>query len=281
VAGSTLRKIDFSNNNGARFDADYKVNLIELKCDSNNLTILHLVNGNNSILNRISTLGNDSLICISVDNHIYSTINWIGSQFQFDNYTGFNTNYCNSSYSVCQAKFGKIQPAIGQVTLLDSTIGNNLRYTWYFGNGDSSVSMLPTHNYASSGTYKVCLSIFDTLGGCYDYFCDSITVDTSGVLRNSWTLRVVRNIVGVEDLSGKDIENLNIYPNPTTEVLNIEFENDGNYSLFSIDGKQVLQNGKLQNELTSIDISDLRTGMYLLRVVTDGGNVITKRVIKK
>lgn len=86
------------------------------------------------------------------------------------------------------------------------------------------------------------------------------------------------NNVGIE---GKTINDLNVYPNPTTEILNIDFENKGNYSLFSIDGKQILQNGRLQPKLTSIDMSNLNTGIYILRVITDEANVITKRIIKE
>jgi hypothetical protein len=86
---------------------------------------------------------------------------------------------------------------------------------------------------------------------------------------------------GIGDQSNQNIDNLIVYPNPTINFLNIEFESEGNYSLFSIDGKQVLQSGILQSNNTTINISSLTTGMYLLRVVTDEGNIITKRIIKQ
>ena len=50
-------------------------------------------------------------------------------------------------------------------------------YSWDFGDGSSSTQSNPSHTYADSGLYVVCLTITDTIhGGCTDTYCDSIHV---------------------------------------------------------------------------------------------------------
>jgi PKD repeat protein len=55
-----------------------------------------------------------------------------------------------------------------------STGGNS--YYWYFGDGSSSTSANPTHTYANSGTYFVCLTIYSNTTSCQDSYCDTIII---------------------------------------------------------------------------------------------------------
>ena len=88
-----------------------------------------------------------------------------------------------------------------------------------------------------------------------------------------------------EDCDGVDIVatneskialKLNIYPNPSSDRVNITCENcvPSQYNLFDINGKSV-QQGTTNN----ISIANLQSGMYLLRIETDEG-VSTKKLIK-
>lgn len=89
------------------------------------------------------------------------------------------------------------------------------------------------------------------------------------------------SVFSVDQVENVKNSNFKIFPNPTIRLLNIEFEGEGNYNILSVDGKQVLRNGRLQANITTVDISDLNTGMYILRVITDEGRVIIKRLIKQ
>ncbi|MDT0557319.1 T9SS type A sorting domain-containing protein [Ichthyenterobacterium sp. W332] len=86
-------------------------------------------------------------------------------------------------------------------------------------------------------------------------------------------------ISGTPNLSVGD-ENLStveVFPNPAKDVINIESVNElTNIELFSVLGKQVY---KGTNERT-IDISNLNTGVYLLKLSNDSGSV-TKRIVKE
>ncbi len=59
-----------------------------------------------------------------------------------------------------------------------------------------------------------------------------------------------------------------IFPNPVTEVITIKLNNAipcKRYNIFEHSGKQVLS-GKITNEITTVDISKLSNGIYLLTV---------------
>lgn len=57
-------------------------------------------------------------------------------------------------------------------------------YIWYFGDGDSSLATEPRHFYTSGGTYQVCLRT-RTNYGCWDEYCDSITINSNPIVQFS------------------------------------------------------------------------------------------------
>jgi len=75
-------------------------------------------------------------------------------------------------------------------------------------------------------------------------------------------------------------KNLQLYPNPITDQLFINGTNTLNIQslqLYDVLGKQVLQ--ELHN-FEKIDVSSLKSGVYLVKIETDKG-VITKKVVKE
>ena len=74
---------------------------------------------------------------------------------------------------------------------------------------------------------------------------------------------------------------INIYPNPTSDILNIKVENQQIKSLniYSLFGKEVMKYTN-KTEIKNIDISNLTSGIYLLQLKTDVG-LFTKKIIKK
>jgi beta-glucanase (GH16 family) len=73
------------------------------------------------------------------------------------------------------------------------------------------------------------------------------------------------------------VSNLNVYPNPTTDILTLEGINGMtslNYTIYSLNGEKLAESAlKDQN---SIDVSYLTIGMYILEIKNDDG--ITKRI---
>ena len=77
------------------------------------------------------------------------------------------------------------------------------------------------------------------------------------------------------------IENtITVYPNPSSDKIFIKNSSNAtltNVKLFSLLGSLVLQT----NVTEEIDISSLPTGIYMMFIATDTGNVFTKRIIKQ
>ena len=80
----------------------------------------------------------------------------------------------------------------------------------------------------------------------------------------------------VEKVNQNDIL---IYPNPTTGVLNIRSkENIKQIIISNITGKTILTNSNV-NQTTPIDLSGIKNGIYIITIKTDSG-IINKKLIK-
>ncbi|MBU4539157.1 MAG: M4 family metallopeptidase [Weeksellaceae bacterium] len=81
----------------------------------------------------------------------------------------------------------------------------------------------------------------------------------------------------VSSLAGNTVENVNVYPNPVKDVLNINAKGDYSYQLISTDGK-IFKDGN-QSE-SAVNVQNLPTGMYIMKITQDG-KTSTHKVIKK
>jgi hypothetical protein len=106
---------------------------------------------------------------------------------------------------------------------------------------------------------------------------------TSGdnVLTKSLQLTKAQNI----SIGENSIANLKTFPNPTTDVLNISFSNEGisdnSLKLYDMQGRLVkdLYSGKITGEFNeSFIISDLSPGIYILNIQNEKG-FIQERII--
>ncbi|MFO7701593.1 MAG: T9SS type A sorting domain-containing protein, partial [Psychroflexus maritimus] len=79
------------------------------------------------------------------------------------------------------------------------------------------------------------------------------------------------SIIDIEDFS-----KLSVYPNPTNSLINVVYEEDLLINIYTIDGKFL---GNYTSK--EIDLTDLTSGVYLLKIENLQGNVTTKRIIKK
>ena len=96
---------------------------------------------------------------------------------------------------------------------------------------------------------------------------------TQGFHQTNW------NFLGVEDHAPN--YEATIFPNPTEDVLNIKtrtFENV-NYALYDAHGKLVMQD-ILSAEQTSIQVSQLAPGSYLLTLNNQTQNLKTFKLVK-
>lgn len=75
------------------------------------------------------------------------------------------------------------------------------------------------------------------------------------------------------------VENITIFPNPTTSIINIEpIEQIKSISLHNTSGVLLLSKKK---DFTQVDISKLPKGIYILKIKLKSGQIIVKKTIKQ
>jgi hypothetical protein len=183
--------------------------------------------------------------------------------------TGTNNTGCSNTDTVKVVV--KTLPAItitGQINILSGTpdtlvAGGGGTYVWNTGGTKDSLIVAPT----TKTVYTVTVT---GSNGCSDTasFTVNILVTTS-----------VNNI--------KNVNGVNLYPNPATEILNIEFNTNARVmpvviKINDIAGKQIVEVKKnlSGNTTLPINISSLAAGMYFVRIET-GTDVQVVKFIKK
>ena len=74
--------------------------------------------------------------------------------------------------------------------------------------------------------------------------------------------------------------NIRVYPNPTTDYLNIKISGSTsfNVNIYDLNGKLL----KSEKNNTSIKIQELTNGLYVLEIVDfENDNIIIKKIIKE
>jgi len=86
------------------------------------------------------------------------------------------------------------------------------------------------------------------------------------------------NTVGVPDFGFGD-NGIRIYPNPTSDVINISMKNSSPalISIYSVSGNKVME----VEEVSSLNVSSLETGVYLVRIQDSNNALFFKRIIKQ
>lgn len=78
-----------------------------------------------------------------------------------------------------------------------------------------------------------------------------------------------------------DLANLSVYPNTVSDVLNIDYEeNISNLTVYDLSGK-LIKSFATKGLNNTIDVSNLKSGIYLLKIETESKNASTIKFIKK
>ncbi len=130
-----------------------------------------------------------------------------------------------------------------------------VNYQWYINTitipGATSKSVVATNN----GSYRV------------------FVTDTNGCTKLSDAYGLYNLSVG----SVNHIGEVSIYPNPATQLLNIDVEGQFSVSISSIEGKSIA----VYNNSRTLDISALPAGLYLVAVRNEEGNTVhVEKLIK-
>lgn len=101
------------------------------------------------------------------------------------------------------------------------------------------------------------------------------TATVYNALLDDWSLVVNGNTVNVGEFMNREI-NLAVYPNPTTDVINVQFDERttgaGLITIFSLTGELILSKtiNEVSSKIFSFDATTLAKGMYIVNVQADG-----------
>jgi hypothetical protein len=111
----------------------------------------------------------------------------------------------------------------------------------------------------------------------YSDFSNSIAIITLPNSENSITGEVDRKIDKVSD---KII--MNVFPNPNDGHFNIQLSNSSAQKLEIMDntGRIVYEISNIHDSPVNVDMGEAAPGIYILRMISDGQNLVKKLVIK-
>ena len=75
-------------------------------------------------------------------------------------------------------------------------------------------------------------------------------------------------------------DNISIYPNPSTGILNIKTDREINVSVTNMMGKIIISNRKILNN-HSLDLSSFANGVYLLKINVGNKTGVKKIILSK
>ncbi|MDX2002219.1 MAG: PKD domain-containing protein [Chitinophagales bacterium] len=160
---------------------------------------------------------------------------------------------------------GYMEPGTARADFVGSVTGNTASFDfrgtdycsfiWYFGDGDSSLTLNPSHTYTDTGYYYVSL------------------ICRAGISSDTLTKRVrIRGTVGVED--AEELTGVRVYPNPANDVLVIELEQskEADLVLYDMVGRAMLKQ-TIRRGSNTIDVSALAEGLYIYRIGETTGKI--------
>jgi len=123
-------------------------------------------------------------------------------------------------------------------------------------------------------------------GGTVHYSIGQVVYTTNNGTSGS-VAQGVQQPFEISTISGIDVRNINlelsVFPNPTVDYLSLKVENSElstfNFQLYDIQGKLVMSK-QLSSKSTTIDMKNLPTSTYLLKVTDDQKWIKTFKIIK-
>lgn len=156
--------------------------------------------------------------------------------------------------------------------------------TWSWGDNTSSTGLFPSHTYAQSGWYTICLTATFACGNTSTYCSTDSIYKMSGAMV---TVNVINGTNGVHT-NTNSMTSLKAYPNPFNEDITLNFTSYENNSvtciLYDMMGNQVMSENvnvhKGDNEI-KLNTNVIGKGVYFLSLDSDNGKkTSTIKVVK-
>jgi len=206
--------------------------------------------------------------------HQYSSIGYYQvCLYLTDNTCGCSDSVCQTVYAgtsntACDASFILIADSSQQGLYYgyNYSTGSNLIYYWSWGDGTFSTDQYPTHTYADSGFYTICLAVYDTISGCGDSLCTNYYILKQMKMSGIHEIIFVNTTV-VPPLAD-DAVDWKLFPNPAGNNFKIESHGKIDQLLISdLSGRTI----HIVNDYNGKDISlnSFTQGAYMVHVLID------------
>jgi PKD repeat protein len=149
------------------------------------------------------------------------------------------------------------------IMVSDASSGGIMEWFWDFGDGNTDTVQNPgTHHYATGGVYTICLITTDSCG-VMDTVCVQDTIFITGYNVN---------MAGVNS----------VYPNPASSEVTVElwWNVTSDIEIFDATGNLVYRQNEVAGNIIRVDVNDLTTGLYTMRITNKGGTTV-RRFVKE
>lgn len=155
-------------------------------------------------------------------------------------------------------------PNGGDIQFFGNLSINAIGYAWKFGDGGNDNVINPIYTYTSTGLFTV--ELITNNGSCTD---------------TAYTTVYVFNSTGIDESA--DYESLIVYPNPAKNNIIVKSEDIQNarISILDYSGKVIKEATLFNKNQIAIDVSDISSGVYLIRVNSEKTSVTKKLLIVK
>ena len=244
--GNSLSSLDISNNTAltALFCSSNSITALDV---SNNTALEYLSCGSNNI-SSLDVSNNIALIDLSCsDNNLSNLDLTVNSALKSLICADNDLSDLNISYNPAVVSLSCDN---NDLTSLNVRNGNNTNYTLFTAVNNPDLYCIQVDNATWSTT-------------------NWTNIDSQSYFSENCGLSVDEN-----DLKSS----LTIYPNPVTDVLTVELNN--NLQLKSVNIYNILGKVVIQTDKTVFNLEQLSSGLYILQVETNNGTV-NKRIVKK
>jgi PKD repeat protein len=177
------------------------------------------------------------------------------------NVTVLDVNGCSANASVTINQPSPVQASFTTAmnsntsTATFSNTSSPGSYSWNFDDGNTSTQTNPVHVFGENGTYNVCLTVTSTCGNATT--CNNVVVFNTSSINESESILI------------------EVYPNPTSNVLNIKNENPNatQFAVYDVNGK-LIKTINLKNTITEVSVKELSNGMYFYQVLDNEGTIL-------
>jgi len=179
--------------------------------------------------------------------------------------------------SQCSVSFTAGPSAPLTWTVIPTYGANTAGAFWYWGDGNTTNGLYPSHTYTASGWYNICVSVWDAAFTCSTMTCDSSFVIKGNMTQAPIQINVITGSTAIKEVSNS--KSMGLFPNPSTGKLTLQAQKEnGVVSIYNMLGVKVQEVKVEGNTATDLNLSTFENGIYFVEF-SNGKNKTREKII--